>query len=108
MSQRSRLARLEVYAGSVLTAADGVHHWRFVRIEVPPAPGMHPATLVRLGDARAPTPHYSLVGTRTDVRVGTRADAALQRGRHPQRCEVGTRTYVALNGQHLTVVRSFL
>jgi hypothetical protein len=91
---RSRMPKLVSASGAVISAAPGAHHYRFIGLEIAPAPGTFLRALIDLGsDAADPaaTPEHFVI------------DRCYLRG-DPGR---GARRGVALNGSHVAIVDSY-
>lgn len=89
------LPKLVSRSGSVIQAAPGAHHFRFVELEIAPAAGVALPVLVELGAAAqdlAAVPHHIII-----ERCYLHGDA-----------KRGSRRGIALNSRHTAVVQSFL
>jgi hypothetical protein len=95
-SDAQLLARVVSAGGSVFTAAQGAHHFRFVGLEIAPTPGTFLYNVVTLGDGSEPTvadqPH----------------DIAFERCYIHGDPTAGSRRAIAMNGRNLSVVDSRL
>jgi glycosyltransferase involved in cell wall biosynthesis len=94
-SQAGVLPKLEAASGSVLKAAPGAHHYRFVGLELRPRAGTFLYNLVELGASEATVPElpHHIVFDRCYLHGD------------PAR---GTRRGIALNSWHTAVVDSYL
>jgi hypothetical protein len=91
----SRMARLVSSSGSVISLAPGAHHYRFIGVEISPAPG---------------TFLYNLVGPAQDARSEAEEPHHLIFDRcylhgDPMR---GSRRAIALNGRDLAIIHSYV
>ena len=94
-SQAPLMARLVASKASVIQAGPGVHHYRFVGLEIAPVDGVYLNTLVELGTDEKTVddqPHHIIV-----ERSYIHGDA-----------KKGTRRGVAMNGRYMAVVDSYL
>lgn len=88
-----RMARLISHTGSVIVAEPGAHHYRFVGLEVAPAPGVFLFDLIDLGSG---------VASREDLPHSFVFERMLIRG-DP---DAGARRGIALNGGETTITDS--
>ena len=94
-AHRSKMAKLVSASGTVVRAAPGAHHYRFVGLEIAPADGEYLNTLIELGDdARGveALPHHLIFD-----RCYIHGDAAR-----------GARRGIGMNARHVAVVDSYL
>jgi glycosyltransferase involved in cell wall biosynthesis len=82
-SHSALMPKLIASSGSVIEAMPGAHHYRFVGVEITPAPGVFLTTLVQLGDTEktVDTQPHDIVFERSylhgDARLGSRRGIAL-------------------------------
>jgi cellulose synthase/poly-beta-1,6-N-acetylglucosamine synthase-like glycosyltransferase len=94
-SDASRMAKLTASSGSVITAEEGAHHYRFVGMEISPSAGTRLNALVQLGDGEVDAdrlPHHIIF------------DRCYLHG-DPKK---GTRRGIALNSRYSAVINSYL
>jgi len=95
LADAALMPRLEAADGSVIRAAPGAHHFRFVGIEIRPTKGTFLYNLVELGDRESraeATPHHIIF------------DRCYLHGDQTK----GTRRGIALNSSHTAVIDSVL
>ena len=94
-SHAPAMAKLRASSGSVITAAAGAHHYRFVGVEISPTAGTRLNALVQLGDDEDDVnrlPHHIIF------------DRCYLHG-DPKK---GTRRGIAMNSRHSAVINSYL
>jgi hypothetical protein len=89
------MPKLVAASGSVIAAARGAHHYRFVGIEVHPSPGVFLTNLVDLG-------------SRENTLENLPAHIVFERCYLHGDAKRGTRRGIALNGRHMAVLDSHL